>query len=464
MEAGQEQNNRPSHEDGNAAHAFTNAHSLTQQKQAEQRLLLQYMVSCVLVEANSIDEAALRTLHAIGEHMRWEAGAFWMLDHAAEVLRCQMTWGTPQAAAHVFEKVSKQTSFSRGLGLPGRVWENGKATWISDIAEDSNFPRFKDIQGEGLHGAFAFPIYGNSGLLGVMEFFTCVIRPPDDELLRTVSTIGHQIGLFLEKMQAQQERLRLLEDLREAKRRMDEFLGIASHELRSPLTAVKGNIQLAKHYLQHILRGFSGQERAKLDSARDLLERAEHQVAILNRLIGDMVDISGIQAGKLHIKIGASPHNLATIITETVEEHRKAYPERIIQITHLPVREVDVLIDVDRIEQVLTNYLTNALKYSQADRPVEVRLCVEGDEARVAVRDWGPGLGPWEQEHIWERFYRARDVKVQTGFDTGLGLGLYICRMIIESHGGRVGVESAQGTGSTFWFTLPLAHTTPGPV
>ncbi len=117
--------------------------------------------------------------------------------------------------------------------------------------------------------------------------------------------------------------------------------------------------------------------------------------------------------------------------------------------------------DALRLGQVVTNYLTNALKYSAADRPVDVGLTVDGAEARVWVRDEGPGLSAKEQRHPWDRFRRVRGIEVQSGSGVGLGLGLHISWTIIELHQGQVGVESSPGAGSTFWFRLPLA--TPEP-
>jgi hypothetical protein len=118
---------------------------------------------------------------------------------------------------------------------------------------------------------------------------------------------------------------------------------------------------------------------------------------------------------------------------------------------------VPVIADADRIRQVVANYLSNALKYSPEDRPVVVGIEVDDREARVWVRDEGLGLPTEEQEQIWERFHQATGIAVQSGSGIGLGLGLYICRTIIERHHGHVGVESAPGRGSTFWFTVPLA-------
>jgi signal transduction histidine kinase len=121
---------------------------------------------------------------------------------------------------------------------------------------------------------------------------------------------------------------------------------------------------------------------------------------------------------------------------------------------------VSITADPERISQVITNYLTNALKYSSKDRPVHVRLQLEDNSARVSVQDHGVGLSPEEQKHVWERFYRSEDVEVLSNSTQssmmGLGLGLYICKTIIEQHHGNVGLESTPHVGSTFWFTLPL--------
>src|SRR5262249_55814562 len=109
---------------------------------------------------------------------------------------------------------------------------------------------------------------------------------------------------------------------------------------------------------------------------------------------------------------------------------------------------------------VILNYLTNALKYSPADRPVDLGLEVEEPMARVWVRDEGPGLPQADQERIWQRYHRVPGIEVQSGTGIGLGLGLTIVRQIVELHSGEVGVESAPRRGSTFWFTIPLAGTT----
>ena len=114
--------------------------------------------------------------------------------------------------------------------------------------------------------------------------------------------------------------------------------------------------------------------------------------------------------------------------------------------------------DEARIRQVISNYLTNAHQYSPIESPISVQLTIDGQQARIAVRDEGPGLTLEEQGRIWERFYRVEWIESQHSNGAGLGLGLYICQIIIEQHKGQVGVESTPGGGSTFWFTLPITQ------
>ncbi len=237
--------------------------------------------------------------------------------------------------------------------------------------------------------------------------------------------------------------------LQETTRQMDEFLGVASHEFKTPLTTIKATIQLAR-----IQVGRLQQDSPEMERLLKLLERAERQVNVQNRLVNDLVDMSRIQTSHLELKI--APCNLAEVVREVVHDQRIANPARTIR-WETSILQVTVLADPDRVGQVVNNYLSNALKYSESDKPVDVQLERLGEMVRVKVIDQGPGLSPEDQEHIWERFYRVKGVDVKSGSGVGLGLGLYICRTLIEQQGGHVGVDSEPGRGSTFWFTLPLA-------
>jgi signal transduction histidine kinase len=171
-----------------------------------------------------------------------------------------------------------------------------------------------------------------------------------------------------------------------------------------------------------------------------------------------LFDISLVRAGKLELH--CVPCDLAAVVREPVEALRLANPQRTIDLQLVAAGPVRVVADADRIGQVVTNYLSNALKYSAEDKVVAVRVTVAGAEAHVTVKDHGPGLPRREQDRVWQALYRAEGVGVQSGSASGLGLGLHICKTIVEAHGGQVGVKSAVGKGSTFSFTLPLARAT----
>jgi signal transduction histidine kinase len=267
--------------------------------------------------------------------------------------------------------------------------------------------------------------------------------------------------LVLERERLQREREEARSNalaLREANRRMDEFLGIAGHEMRTPLTASLGYIQLVQRRL--------GRLRARddllpavareLGEAHHLLDRSNAGLDRLSILVNDLLDVSCIQAGFLRVR--PQPCNLAEVVRAVVDEQRELAATRTIRL-ELPDAPVPVQADAARIGQVVTNYLSNALKYSAEDQPVSVGLDVAGTLARVWVRDEGPGVAPEERERIWERFYRAERVEHRYGSSVGLGLGLHISRTIITQHGGEVGVESGAGAGATFWFALPLDET-----
>jgi len=191
-------------------------------------------------------------------------------------------------------------------------------------------------------------------------------------------------------------------------------------------------------------------------TVQGFLNRTERQIGMQNRLVNDLLDVSRVETGRLELHPALC--NLLSLVSEVVEDQRYLTPDRTLTL-NLPVAsELLVMADADRVRQVVSNYLSNALKYSEVDKPVAIDIETNGSRVRVAVRDEGPGLSESQQQHVWERFYRVPGVEVKTGSGVGLGLGLHISRMIIERQGGRVGLQSVPGKGSTFWFTLPLAE------
>lgn len=249
-----------------------------------------------------------------------------------------------------------------------------------------------------------------------------------------------------------------ISERKQAERQKDIFLGITGHELRTPLAALKGTLQLIDRRLKRFLQKtdavtpemvtfFEGIQQYLMDGVR--------QVDIQTRLVNDLSDVSRITTGTLQLSLQHS--DLVAIVRETVEDLRLVTPDRQLLLELPENMSVKVLVDPNRISQVITNYVTNALRYSSSDQPVHIGLRVQGNSAQVWVRDQGPGLSKEAQQQVWQCFHQIKEVPVQSGSEKGLGLGLYICQTLIEQHHGEVDVESTPGKGSTFWFRLPLA-------
>ena len=183
----------------------SDARALSGDGLAERRLRAEHVVARALVEASTFADAVPRILEAICKALDWEHAALWEIDRRDDVLRCSQLWPATPADFPEFHSVSRSATFARGVGLPGRVWAAAEPCWIPDVVGDSNFPRAPVAAREGLHAAFGFPILLRGEVLGVMEFFSRAIRIPDGDLLSMLTSIGNQIGLYIDRRRAQEE-------------------------------------------------------------------------------------------------------------------------------------------------------------------------------------------------------------------------------------------------------------------
>ncbi len=238
-----------------------------------------------------------------------------------------------------------------------------------------------------------------------------------------------------------QERTRELARANAAK---DEFLSIASHELKTPLSSLKGMTQLMRR--RH--------ERANSTEVTNLVSM-ERSIRRMEILINDLLDTSLIETGMFSLRYMRS--DLVTLCQHILKEYAPAMSLSIL--FEAPQEPLEVEMDVDRIGQVILNLLSNARKYSPKESPITLKLTRTDDACIIAVYDKGVGIPEEKLAHIFDRFYRVPGVEVQTGSSVGLGLGLYISQKIVERHGGRIEVHSVPGNGSTFSIVLPLSVT-----
>lgn len=423
----------------------------------QQRLRL---VETIATTANLSDtpEAAFRmALDAICEFTGWTIGHVYMF--ADDVEDGDLIWagvwnGGEDEALNAFREASAAASFAKGVGLPGRVWESGRACWIEDIAGDDNFPRARAAAACGLRGAFAFPALIGEEVGAVMEFYLQRPAPPDAKLLHTLDQVGAQLGRVIERyrnnhrarvdhealeaMYAEAEIQRVAAE--QADRAKSAFLAVTSHEIRTPLNAVLG--------LAEALR-------------REPLTTAQHELndgvlasgAMLLRLLNAVLDMSRIEADQARARmevfdLDAKLRSIVSIWTPRAGETGVALDLEVIADdgSHW------VRSDVGRIEQTLVNLISNALKFTPEGGRVSVRALLNQGSLRLEVLDDGHGVSEADQERIFQPFEQT-----QAGRDAGgAGLGLAICAGNIRLLGGDIGVDRGPGGRNRFWIACPV--------
>lgn len=545
----------------------------------EERLAIQYEITRSLVEAESLDQAAAAILRIIGETLQWQLGILWIIDPADNQLHVQEIWKKTAERMGEFEAASRSTHFERGVGIPGRIWANDAPIWIGNLLNDGYFPRLAAAAQAGLHSAFGIPVRANSGIVGIMEFFSAEIRAPKEDILSMVMALGNQIGQFIDRQRAQQElrnsearktailesaldciisidhtgcitefnpaaertfgyrreavigqqmadlivpahmrgrhrqglatyvatgeahilgkRIELsavradgsefpveltvtripisgqpmftgyIRDITEQKHieqeradllhreqaaradaeravhTRDEFLSIASHELKTPITSLLG-------YTQLLQRRLGSDENIDTRAVR-ALHVIQEQSQRLARLVDQLLDISRIATG--HFTLSLQALDLCLVVRGVVESVEPSLERHTIDF-RCGSETVIITADELRLEQVVQNLVQNAIKYSPDGGVISIWLAREGDSVLLTISDQGIGIPEAAQPHLFQRFYRASNVDGSN--ISGFGIGLYVVQEIVQRHGGTIAIQSVEGLGSTFAIRLPL--------
>lgn len=232
----------------------------------------------------------------------------------------------------------------------------------------------------------------------------------------------------------------------------DQFIAVASHELKTPMTAISGHAQLLLRRLSRV-QEFS----SEMELIRTSIESIDGQTRRLNALVNELLDLSSLRAGKIDLYMEAC--DLVDICRQVVEQESTRTDHSIVLIA--ASTRIILPADCIRMKQVALNLVTNALQYSLPQSRVEVQVSQIANAALIEVRDFGPGIPEDQRAYVFGPFYRAP--YLQASPKSGLGLGLTICKEIVERHGGRIWCESEENIGSSFFVELPLLqHTEPG--
>jgi len=254
----------------------------------------------------------------------------------------------------------------------------------------------------------------------------------------TMEAIGSLIGIAIERMRAVDE-VTKSRAMQENERLRSALLDSVTHEFRTPLTSIKASVTslLSSLELDH-------------SQQTELLTVIDEEADRLNRLVGEAAEMAQLDAGS--VKLNKRPAEVKEVIEAAVTEKRSALHDRSIEI-RVPEGLPAVEMDFERIREVLTHLVENAAKYSEQGTPIVISAAREARNIAVSVADQGPGIDSLEQTLIFDKFYRGKNQRYSAA---GTGMGLAICKVIVETHGGTIGVVSQLGKGSVFTFTLPL--------
>jgi len=276
---------------------------------------------------------------------------------------------------------------------------------------------------------------------GGLDYIT---KPVDiNILLLKVKTFYH---IYEQSRKLIEMKAKLLEEIefrKEAEHKKDEFISVASHELKTPLTSIKGYLQLLQRTV----------ETGNKEIIKKQLSRVEDQVEKLNNLVIDLLDISRIESGELKLK--KNIFSLDQLVDQVIENVQQTNPD--IKINRKGYAGKEICADEMRIEQVVVNFITNAIKYSPGEKQVDIHIKILPDKIYLGVKDYGIGIDADNLKNIFNKFYRVEESSYKF---QGLGIGLFICKQIIEKHGGEIGVSSAINNGSEFYFYIPSGHAT----
>ncbi len=400
----------------------------TARRQVQRQRDTQHALTRVFADVSSLAEARPRMLAAVCEGLGFEVGLTWEPGDQDGTLRSVATYAVP-GCEDLISRLGGEELRSRGT-LAGLTAARTDPLVCTDLKRDP--PREAHQTDPRLQMAFGLPVRSRTGeLVAVAEFFSSRSQP-EEGVFDTLRVIGSQIAQFIQRQRAEED----------AQRVKDQIVANVSHELRTPLTAIDGWV--------HVLLG---EEPGPLtDDQRRFLSIVERNSDRLMRLVGDLLVAGQVEAGKLKLEL--DDVDVAELARETAElVSTSAQSKRIALKVHA---EEPVVIhgDRQRLGQLLSNLVANAIKFTPEDGAVDVRVVRRNGACRITVRDTGIGIPRAEREHLFERFYRASSA-TDRGI-TGTGLGLAISKAIAESHEGTIELADEPGPGAVFVVELPM--------
>jgi len=427
------------------------ARDMTERKKAEeilrekeilhQKNVLVELLQAVTVSINvapSIDDALLTCLIEICAHTGWPAACANRVVGASEdLLAVHKVWFFQQAELRKAIPASTGAEpVTFGVGPAGQAWARGELVWLTDLSTDPSLTHNELLRKAKIKSCLAIPVFTGGTTVAILEFFSSEAKEPDQPFLEVLANLAKQLAVVLDRRRLEEVLLRQAEELARSNAELQEFAKIAAHDLQEPLRAVQGFVEL-------LARRYKGKLDKDADRFMRFIEDAVHRMI---ELIQGVLEHSGIGSkGKLVPNV-----DCAAVLGEVTANLTAAIQESDAQVTweELPPVTANRL----QMVQLFQNLISNAIKF-RGPNPPQIHISAEKKESNwvFAVRDNGIGIDERYRKQIFGMFTRLHG---KTAYP-GTGIGLAICKKIVEYHSGSIWVESQPGLGSTFFFTLP---------
>jgi len=421
-----------------------------------------------LVFTSILDPEALldKVLHTIVYKLRYDRAMITFFDRVRLVSHDARVLGVSPEIAEFARKMEIPVTDSESV--EGTVLLKGEPVLLNDVQQAWNrlHPFNQQLaQAVQAKSVISVPLKVKNEVLGALTVDRTGEHLLTQDDLKLIGTLASQVAIALDNARAYQQLGQLTQTLEqrvqhrtqlllEANRRLQEldklksdFVSTVSHELRTPMTSIKG-------YVDNILDGLTG---ALTERQSYYLNRVKYNVERLTRMINDLLDLSRIEAGK--VELHRSAVCMRDLVNDVVEGFQRAAQEKGLTLrSHQPDELPAIRGDRDKLHQVLTNLIQNAIKFTPKGGEIRVEANAhDGGFVLVTVSDTGCGIPPHELDRVFDRFYRVESVSAE---ECGSGLGLPIAKSLVELHGGRIWAESTPGQGSRFYFTVPIAPPT----
>jgi signal transduction histidine kinase/CheY-like chemotaxis protein len=354
-----------------------------------------------------------------------------------------------------------EVAVARGYRDPNNVLSHRRLSRTTEAAQSSHFSGrvfeqpcieehvqacsgLRTMRKEGVESFVQVPVCAEGKVLGIIQLASHTPRRFNNEEVRLLETIGNQMGIAIQRAQLYEETRRQASELEKANKLQADFTAMIAHDLRSPLMNIAGVAEV----MSGGMFGDVNEEQKKW------LERIQANSRTLADLVSDFLDFSKLESG--YVEVRKERVDLSELIQKSIENFRLLAREKGISISDAVGRSVPaVYVDPRRVDQVLSNLINNAIKFAEEEGEMEVgAVLADPSQVKVWVRDNGVGIPADEIGQLFQKYRQGAKAKCSSR--QGTGLGLVICKMIVEAHGGKIWVESQPGHGSTFFFSLPV--------